>query len=99
MGPALLGFSLALLAVAWAWLNFSWFVSAYNTDDWVFRIATMVQMAGVIVLIASAVCAWMGVNVVVCLVVLTLAPIVTIVGFETVGHRHLADAEARERSG
>jgi low temperature requirement protein LtrA len=34
----------------WAWLNYSWFASAYDTDDWMFRIATMVQMVGVIVL-------------------------------------------------
>ena len=31
-------------------MNYSWFASAYDTDDWVFRLATMVQMVGVIVL-------------------------------------------------
>ena len=36
--------------MSWAWLNYSWFASAYDTDDWVFRLATMVQMVGVIVL-------------------------------------------------
>ncbi len=40
----------ASFAVSWAWLNYSWFASAYDTDDWVFRLATMVQMVGVIVL-------------------------------------------------
>jgi low temperature requirement protein LtrA len=40
----------ATFAVAWAWINYSWFASAYDTDDWVFRLATMVQMVGVIVL-------------------------------------------------
>ena len=40
----------AAFAVIWAWLNYSWFASAYDTDDWVFRLATMVQMVGVIVL-------------------------------------------------
>jgi low temperature requirement protein LtrA len=44
------GFAFATFAVSWAWLNYSWFASAYDTDDWVFRLATMVQMAGVIVL-------------------------------------------------
>ena len=44
------GFALATYAVAWAWINYSWFASAYDTDDWVFRLATMVQMVGVIVL-------------------------------------------------
>jgi low temperature requirement protein LtrA len=44
------GFAFAVFAVTWAWVNYSWFASAYDTDDWVFRIATMVQMAGVIVI-------------------------------------------------
>ncbi|MEV0618391.1 low temperature requirement protein A [Nonomuraea sp. NPDC050404] len=47
---AVLGFGFAILAVAWAWMNYSWFASAYDNDDWVFRVATMVQMVGVIVL-------------------------------------------------
>ena len=44
------GFAFACFAVVWAWIQYSWFASAYDTDDWVFRIATMVQMAGVVVL-------------------------------------------------
>ena len=28
------GFSFATFAVAWAWINYSWFASAYDTDDW-----------------------------------------------------------------
>ena len=44
------GFAFAAFAVSWAWVNYTWFASAYDTDDWVFRLATMVQMAGVIVL-------------------------------------------------
>ena len=49
-GGGVAGFAFAAFAVTWAWLNYSWFASAYDTDDWVFRLATMVQMAGVIVL-------------------------------------------------
>jgi low temperature requirement protein LtrA len=48
--PALLGFGFASLAICWAWINFSWFSSAYDTDDWIFRLVTMVQMVGVLVL-------------------------------------------------
>jgi low temperature requirement protein LtrA len=44
------GFAFAVFAVTWAWLNYSWFASAYDTDDWVFRLATMVQMIGVVIL-------------------------------------------------
>ncbi len=47
---ALLGFGLASFGICWAWTNFTWFASAYDTDDWIFRVATMVQMVGVLVL-------------------------------------------------
>jgi low temperature requirement protein LtrA len=46
----LAGFVIAVFAVCWCWINYSWFASAYDTDDWAFRVATMVQMVGVIVL-------------------------------------------------
>src|SRR6266852_8677101 len=52
-GAGLLGFGFASFAICWAWINFSWFSSAYDTDDWVFRIVTMVQMIGVLVLAAG----------------------------------------------
>ncbi|HVZ07061.1 low temperature requirement protein A [Rhodopila sp.] len=47
---AIFGFGFASFAVCWAWINFSWFSSAYDTDDWTFRIVTMVQMIGVLIL-------------------------------------------------
>jgi len=47
---ALLGFGFASITICWAWGSFSWFSSAYDTDDWLFRLATMVQMIGVLVL-------------------------------------------------
>jgi low temperature requirement protein LtrA len=49
VGAGVAGFAFASFAVSWAWLNYSWFASAYDTDDWVFRLATMVQMVGVLV--------------------------------------------------
>jgi low temperature requirement protein LtrA len=49
-GTALLGFGFVSFGICWAWTNFSWFASAYDTDDWIFRVATMVQMIGVLVL-------------------------------------------------
>lgn len=45
-----LGFGFASFAICWAWINFSWFASAYDTDDWIFRVVTMGQMVGVLVL-------------------------------------------------
>jgi len=50
VGEGIAGFLFATFAVSWAWINFSWFASAYDTDDWVFRVTTMVQMVGVLVL-------------------------------------------------
>ena len=44
------GFGFASFAICWAWINFSWFASAYDTDDWIFRLVTMRQMVGVLVL-------------------------------------------------
>ncbi|MCU1502416.1 MAG: hypothetical protein JWM12_1770 [Ilumatobacteraceae bacterium] len=50
VGPAIGGFAFAVFAICWAWINFTWFASAYDTDDWFYRLTTMVQMVGVIVL-------------------------------------------------
>jgi low temperature requirement protein LtrA len=47
---ALIGFGFTSFGICWAWINFSWFASAYDTDDWIFRVATMVQMIGVLIL-------------------------------------------------
>jgi low temperature requirement protein LtrA len=49
-GVGIAGFTVAAFAVSWGWLNYSWFASAYDSDDWVFRLATMAQMVGVIVM-------------------------------------------------
>ena len=48
--PGLLGFAVAMFAITLAWINFSWFASAYDTDDAFMRLATLVQMVGVLVL-------------------------------------------------
>ena len=55
-----------------------------------FHLLLLAATAGVLGL--AVVCAEMGVSMSWCLVVLMLAPIVTVVGYETVGHRHLAEA-------
>ncbi|MGW9630889.1 low temperature requirement protein A [Agromyces sp. NPDC055520] len=49
-GPAIIGFSIAIFAICLAWINYSWLSSAYDNDDIYFRVATMVQMLGVLVL-------------------------------------------------
>jgi low temperature requirement protein LtrA len=49
-GTGLTAFVFATFATCWAWINFTWFASAYDTDDWIYRVLTMVQMVGVLVL-------------------------------------------------
>ncbi|THV09010.1 low temperature requirement protein A [Nocardioides caeni] len=48
--PGIVAFAFATFAVSWAWINFTWFASAYDTDDWIYRLTTMVQMVGVLIL-------------------------------------------------
>jgi low temperature requirement protein LtrA len=48
---ALGAYVFATWAVSWAWLNYTWFASAYGNDDLLLRLATIVQMIGVVILI------------------------------------------------
>lgn len=50
---SLLSFVGAFFAIWWAWVNFTWFSSAYDTDDVPMRFMTMLQMAGVLILAAG----------------------------------------------
>ncbi|WP_225733161.1 low temperature requirement protein A [Pseudoclavibacter sp. CFCC 13796] len=54
LGSGVLGYLMVFFAIWWAWMNFTWFASAFDTDDWLFRLLTIVQMAGVLVLAAGA---------------------------------------------
>ncbi|MFC5825906.1 low temperature requirement protein A [Nonomuraea insulae] len=49
----LVPFLQVFFAIWWAWMNFTWFASSYDTDDVPYRLLTMVQMAGVLVLAAG----------------------------------------------
>ena len=44
---------MVFFAIWWAWMNFTWFASAYDSDDDVYRITTLVQIAGALVLAAG----------------------------------------------
>jgi len=46
-------FLMVFAAVWWAWINFTWFASAFDVDDALYRVLTLVQMAGVLVLAAG----------------------------------------------
>jgi low temperature requirement protein LtrA len=36
------GYAMVFFAIWWAWMNFTWFASAYDTDDVLYRVATLV---------------------------------------------------------
>jgi low temperature requirement protein LtrA len=50
---AIPAFLMVFVAVWWAWINFTWFASAFDVDDALYRVLTLVQMAGVLVLAAG----------------------------------------------
>ncbi|MFJ6383873.1 low temperature requirement protein A [Kitasatospora sp. NPDC092039] len=52
-GDGLRGYALAFFAIWWAWMNFTWFASAYDVDDVPYRVTTLVQIAGVLILAAG----------------------------------------------
>jgi len=49
----IISFSMVFFAIWWAWMNFTWFASAYDNDDVFYRIATFVQITGALVLAAG----------------------------------------------
>lgn len=48
--PAIGAYAVAGFAILWAWTNFSWYASAFDSDDIAHRLLTMVQMVGVVLL-------------------------------------------------
>src|SRR5262245_8574968 len=52
-GDALETYPLVFFAIWWAWMNFAWFASAYDCDDVLYRVATFVQMTGVLIMAAG----------------------------------------------
>ncbi len=53
IATAVLAYAFVFFAIWWAWINFTWFATSFDTDDWLYRVTTLVQMAGVLVLAAG----------------------------------------------
>ncbi len=53
IADGIVGFLTVFFAIWWAWMNFTWFASSYDTDDVVYRLLTLVQISGVLVLAAG----------------------------------------------
>ncbi|MFB6777822.1 low temperature requirement protein A [Streptomyces sp. NPDC056352] len=48
-----LRFALIFFTIWWAWMNFTWFASAYDPDDLLYRLTVLVQITGSLVLAAG----------------------------------------------
>ena len=53
VGAGVEGYLSVFFALWWAWVNFTWFASAFDTDDVPYRLLTLLQMSGVLVLAAG----------------------------------------------
>jgi low temperature requirement protein LtrA len=53
LGPGIVGYLMVFFAIWWAWMNFTWFASAYDTDDLAYRLLTFVQITGALILAAG----------------------------------------------
>ncbi len=49
----ILKFAAAFFSIWWAWMNYTWFASAYDDDSTLFRLLTMVIMGGALVIAAG----------------------------------------------
>jgi low temperature requirement protein LtrA len=49
----LMGYLMVFFAIWWAWMNFTWFASAYDCDDVPYRLAVFVQITGALFLAAG----------------------------------------------
>lgn len=53
LSHGLMLYFMVFFALWWAWVNFSWFASAYDNDDVFYRIMTFVQITGSLVIAAG----------------------------------------------
>jgi low temperature requirement protein LtrA len=53
VGRGVSSFVIVFFAIWWAWVNFTWFASAYDTDDVYYRIMVFVQITGALILAAG----------------------------------------------
>ena len=53
VGSAIVAYLMTFFAIWWAWMNFTWFASAYDTDDVPYRVLVLVQIAGSLVIAAG----------------------------------------------
>ncbi len=57
---SIVGYVLVFFAIWWAWMGFTWFASAFDSDDAPYRLKVGVQMAGLLALAAGVPAAFAG---------------------------------------
>src|ERR1700712_1376918 len=53
VASGIVNYLLMFFAIWWAWMNFTWFASAYDTDDVPYRVTVLVQICGSLVMAAG----------------------------------------------
>ena len=53
VAESIISYMMAFFAIWWAWMNFTWFASAYDTDDVPYRLAVFVQITGALIMAAG----------------------------------------------
>ena len=53
IASGLITFGMVFFALWWAWMNFTWFASRFDTDDAPYRIAVFIQICGALVFAAG----------------------------------------------
>lgn len=48
-----IGYAALFIPIWWAWMSYTWYATAFDNDDLLFRILTLAQMGGVLVLAAA----------------------------------------------
>ena len=44
---------MVFFAIWWAWMNFTWFATSFDTNDWLYRLTTLIQIGGSLTLAAG----------------------------------------------
>jgi low temperature requirement protein LtrA len=52
-GAGVVSYLTVFFAIWWAWMNFTWHASAYDNDDGVYRLASLVQITGCLIVAAG----------------------------------------------
>ncbi|WP_437582626.1 low temperature requirement protein A [Paramicrobacterium sp. CJ85] len=53
VGAGVVSYLVVFVAIWWAWMNFTWFATSFDTDDWLYRVLTIAQMSGALLLAAG----------------------------------------------